>query len=246
MPNDTAPPDGDPEISIVLPTFCEAENIAAMIARLKKAVPSAEILVVDDDSPDLTWQIAAGAGARVIRRRGERGLASALNRGIDEAKGKIIAWMDADLSMPPEDVARLAGAIRAGADIAVGSRYAPGGRDLRPQLRVLTSLFINRLANLLLPVKVRDYDSGFVAARRDVFASAPLPAGGHGEYCIEFLCLAGLRGFSIQEVGYVFSDRMRGRSKSAGGLIVFARHGINYLKRIIAVRLKYKQYMCPL
>ncbi len=239
---DGATPDGSMEVTVVLPTYCEAENIAAMIKRLQKVVPGAEILVVDDDSPDLTWQIAADAGARAIRRCGERGLASALKRGIDEARGKIVVWMDADLSMPPEDVPRLLDAVRAGAEIAVGSRYTPGGQDLRPPLRVLSSKFINRFANLLLPVKVSDYDSGFVAARREVFDEIPLSAAGHGEYCIEWLCRSGLRGFRIREVGYFFSDRDSGVSKSAAGPLVFARHGIHYLVRVVGLRLKCNKY----
>ncbi len=235
---DATRPDAGIEISVVLPTFCEAENIAAMIRRLQAAIPNAEIIVVDDDSPDLTWQIAAAAGARAIRRRGERGLASALKRGIDEAEGEIVVWMDADLSMPPEDALRLVNAVKEGADVAVGSRYAPGGRDLRSPLRFLTSKAINRFANFLLPLEVKDYDSGFVAARREVFRKVPLPDGGYGEYCIEFLCQAGLSGFRIEEVGYRFSDRSHGASKSAAGPLVFVRHGINYFSRIIALWLK--------
>ncbi|MEW5946118.1 MAG: glycosyltransferase, partial [bacterium] len=192
-------------VTVVLPTYNEAQNVAAMIGRLRSALGDAEIIVVDDDSPDLTWKVAQEAGARVIRRVGERGLASALKRGVEESGGEVVVWMDADQSMPPEDVPRLLDAIDAGADVAVGSRYATGGRDARPLLRVITSRLINLFANLLLPVKVSDYDSGFVAARRDVFGAAPIPSAGHGEYCIEFLCAAGLKGFEIREVGYEFT-----------------------------------------
>ena len=225
-----------PSISIVLPVYNEAENIVAMIEGLRGALGEPEIIVVDDDSPDRTWEIAGDAGARVIRRIGERGLASALKRGISEARGGIIGWMDADMSMPPAAVPSLVAAIEGGADIAVGSRYAPGGRDLRPYFRVLTSQLINRFANLMLPVKVKDYDSGFVCARREVFEHVPLGDEGHGEYCIEFLCMAGAGGRRIEEVGYVFTDRTAGESKSAGGPLVFARFGIHYFGRVLAVR----------
>lgn len=228
------------EISIVLPVYNEAENIAPLISRLRAAIPSCEIIVVDDDSPDRTWEAAAKSGARVIRRIDERGLASALWRGITSAAGNIVVWMDADLSMPPEDAPRLVAAIRSGADIAVGSRYAEGGRDKRPFLRVFTSRCINIFANMLLPVKVKDYDSGFVAVRKPVFDSVPLSVDGHGEYCIEFLCAAGMSGFKIVEVGYVFTDRVLGESKSAGGLISFLALGLNYVRRVFAVRAKCK------
>ncbi len=245
MTDNRAPSASVPEVTIVLPVYQEAENIPEMIRRLRAAVPGVDVLVVDDDSPDMTWKIAEDSGARVIRRVGERGLASALRRGIGEARGDIIGWMDADLSMPPEAVPRLLAAIGGGADVAVGSRYAPGGKDARPFLRVFTSRVINRFANLLLPVKVRDYDSGFVAARRKVLEAVPLSTEGHGEYCIEFLCGAGLRGFRIDEVGYVFTDRTAGKSKSAGGPLVFARFGIDYFRRVLAVRRQCRRARTP-
>lgn len=227
-------------MSIVLPTYNEAENILPMIQRLSAALAEPEIIVVDDNSPDRTWEMAEAAGARVIRRTDERGLASALACGIAAARGEIIVWMDCDLSMPPEDALRLLNALRGGADIAVGSRYAPPGRDARPIMRRLTSRLINLFANILLPFKVKDYDSGFIAARRSVFHTIPLSPDGYGDYCIEFLCAAGLSGFNIVEVGYTFTDRSAGRSKTVQGFLSFLYLGMKYIRRILYLHGKFK------
>lgn len=207
-----------------------------MISRLRAAEDSIEIIVVDDDSPDRTWMLAGDAGSRVIRRTEVRGLASALRTGIDAARGKIVIWMDSDLSMPPESISSLIEAIKGGADIAVGSRYARGGKDVRPFLRTVTSRLINLFANVMLPVKVKDFDSGFVAVQKYVFDTVPLSPTGYGEYCIEFLCMAGLKGFRIEEVGFEFKDRAAGESKTAEGLFSFFKLGMQYMKRVLYIR----------
>lgn len=223
-------------VSFVLPVYNEAENVVPMILRLRAAVPGCEIIIVDDNSPDGSAAAAESAGARVICRKDERGLPGAIRAGLLQAKGAIICWMDCDLSMPPEDARRLVDAVRNGADIAVGSRYAPGGKDRRPLFRTITSLLINRFACAMLPVKVRDYDSGFVAARRSVIESVPFSTDGYGEYCIEFLCMAGMKGNRIDEIGYVFSDRIAGTSKSAPAWIPFIRNGANYVRKVLQLR----------
>lgn len=233
-------------VSVILPTYNEAENIAAVIELLRAALDSPEIIVVDDDSPDDTWRIAQASGVQVIRRTQARGLASAIKAGIDAATGDVVVWMDCDLSMPPRTVPLLVNAITAGgADIAVGSRYAPGGRDVRPWLRTFTSRLINGFATLLLPVKVKDYDSGFLAVRRDVFSVVPLSDQGYGEYCIEFLCMAGLNGYRITEVGFEFTDRMMGQSKTAAGLFSFFRLGLQYARRVLAIKRKCRLARTP-
>ena len=124
------------DITIVLPTFNERDNIAPLIERGLAALAGyeAEMVVVDDDSPDGTWQVVAALAerdprVRLIHRTEERGLTSAIAAGLAAARGKWVGWMDCDLSMPPEDLPCLAAALAAGADIVAGSRYLPGGRD---------------------------------------------------------------------------------------------------------------------
>ena len=127
------------DLSIVLPTFNESRNIIAVIEQLTAALGrltavSCEIIVVDDDSPDRTWQLAALQAAkagyahvRIMRRMGERGLATAIIRGWQASRGRILGVMDADLQHPPELMLKLFAAITNGASLAIGSRVADGG-----------------------------------------------------------------------------------------------------------------------
>jgi len=226
-------------ISIVLPTYNEKENIAELIHRLQKAVPDSEIVVIDDSSPDGTAGAArkAGKNVRVIERK-ERGLPSAIARGIAESKGGIVGWMDCDLCMPPEMVPKLAQALD-DADIAIGSRFVKGGRDARSFGRVLTSRLMNGFAHIVLG-QVRDYDSGFVLARRKVFDKVGIDQAGYGEYCIAFLYNAKKQGFKIVELPYTFTDRERGESKTTERRLSMLRHGLMYSARVIKLRLGLK------
>jgi len=216
-------------VCTVLPTYNEKENIGPLIQRLLASVrPPYMVLVVDDDSPDGTWQVVEKMMARVnnvgvirlalIRRQDERGLTSAIQRGVDEAidafGAEVVTWMDCDLSMPPEDVPRLLDAIEKGADVAVGSRWIPGGADEAhgPLPRTL-SWIINRYAMTLLGDQVHDYTSGFIAARARVLRSLRL-RGDYGEYCIDFLGRAVQHGYDVREVPYVCVPRIAGDSKT--------------------------------
>ncbi len=202
-------------ISVILPTYNESMNIGEMVDRLNKNVKNLkEILVIDDNSPDDTAKIASRLkNVKVIVRKNERGVGSAIYKGIKLAKGNIIAWMDCDLSMPPETLAEMLNKMD-GYDVVVGSRYVEGGKDKRDFLRVLTSRAINLMANIILNFKIRDYDSGFIAAKRDVFDKVTFNPKGHGEYCIEFLYRCTKKKLKVKELGYTFRDRKKGTSKS--------------------------------
>lgn len=234
-----------PQVAVILPTFDERENIVPLLERLARSLPplTYEILVVDDDSPDGTaaaaeaWA-AAHPGVRVIRRTTERGLRSAIQAGIDAAGADAICWMDCDLSMPPEHVPALVGAL-ADADVATGSRYVPGGTDARADvpLHRLASRVLNLGLRALLGGGVTDYTTGFVCARRRVFEAIRLE-GEYGEYCVAFLYRARRRGFRVVELGYRNTPRAAGRSKtavSAGGLLA---RGWPYLATALRLRLK--------
>ncbi len=233
-------------VSVVLPTYNEVSNISQLINRISVALKdySYEIIVVDDDSPDGTWKKACelnDKNVRVIRRIDERGLNTALRRGIHESQGKYIVWMDADQSMPPETILSLLEPLKNyGYDISLASRYVKGGKDLRPKLRLLTSKMINLTATLFLSFNlafnVLDYTSGYVAVRREVFERLPLPNSIYGEYCIAFLYHAKKKGFKIKEVPYSFIDRLKGESKTAGNLMTLLGFGWIYFKRILKLR----------
>ena len=236
-------PPTDPRglVSIILATYNERENIADTVGAILAHVPDpVEVIVVDDDSPDLTWKVATDLGdprVKVIRRTGARGLASAINRGIIESRGDIVGWLDADMSHPP-------GLLPAMLDrlgeyhVAVASRYVEGGQDNRSRMRVLTSRMINRLASLVLGYGIRDYDSGFIVLRRDVFDSVTLNPTGYGSYFIEFVYACRRKGLKVIELPYTFSDRTKGASKSAVNLWQFLTAGMAYGLRILSVRFK--------
>lgn len=231
----------DPRVSIVLATFNERENIVDTIQSVFEHLGnSAEVIVVDDDSPDETWRLAENLRhprVKVIRRVGTRGLASAFNRGIMESRGSVVGWLDADMCMPPSMLPGMI-ALLADHDVVVGSRYAPGGKDDRHWLRVVSSRMINGLATLVLGYGIRDYDSGFVVLRRSVFDKVSLIPTGYGAYFMEFLYDCRRKGLTIAEVPYVFRDRQKGISKSAPSVYRFFRTGLQYVGRIFLARLR--------
>lgn len=231
-------------ISIVLPTFNERDNIGPLIERTLRALADyeLEIVVVDDDSPDGTWQevaqlAEADSRVRLIHRTAESGLTSAIWRGIHEARGDWVGWMDCDLSMPPEAWPRLAQALENGADMVIGSRYVPGGADVAHSF---TGRFLSRVINLaasiLLDWEIKDYTSGFILARREVFKHVELQ-GDYGEYCIDMLYRAKKAKFILQEVPYICVPREKGESKTATNVWGYLTRGVNYVKTVSRLRL---------
>lgn len=228
------------KISIVTPTYNERENIITLIRSLKEHIaPPREIIVVDDNSPDGTADAVAALNDPdvILIRRKARGLASAFHRGILESTGDIVCWMDADTCMPPPVLAQMIDTLDQ-YDIAIGSRYADGGSDKRAAVRVLSSRIINGFANLMLGGGIKDYDSGFVALKRDVFDSITIIPFGYGEYFIEMVYDAHRAGLKIKEIGYEFTDRTEGFSKSMPSLWAFLKTGFHYAFRIVSIRFR--------
>ena len=224
--------------TVVLPTYDERENIGPLIERILASVDRPlEIIVVDDDSPDGTWQVVKDIAAgdpriSLLRRTEERGLTSALVAGIGLARGEVIAWMDCDLSMPPEVLPSLLETTKT-VDIAVGSRYVQGGADVGHSLvGQLFSRTINLWASLFLGWGVKDYTSGFMAVRRCVFERITL-RGDYGEYCIDLLARAQCLGFTIREVPYQCVPRQKGESKTATNSLGYIRHGWKYVLTVL-------------
>ncbi len=242
-----------PLVCTVLPTYNERSNIGGLIEGvLASAITPHLVLVVDDNSPDGTWQVVEEVAARhnhaadhsadvlkvaLIRRTNEKGLTSAIQRGIDEAiytyHAEIVTWMDCDLSMPPQDIPKLVRAItEQGADLAVGSRWIPGGADVAHGLMARTlSWVINHFAMLLLGRGVHDYTSGFIAGRAKVFQQIRLQ-GDYGEYCIDLLGRATRKGYQVQEVPYVCVPRTAGDSKTGANLWDYLVKGRKYVATI--------------
>ena len=231
-------------VCTVLPTYNERDNIGPLIEGiLASAITPHLVLVVDDNSPDGTSDVVAALAAQMkpdperrlvlVRRVGEKGLTSAIQRGIDEAinthHAAIVTWMDCDLSMPPSDVPKLVQAVLDGADVAVGSRWVPGGADVaHGQMARTLSWIINHFAIVLLGNQVHDYTSGFIAARAAVLQQIRLQ-GDYGEYCIDLLARANKAGYRLREVPYVCVPRTSGESKTGINLWDYLAKGRKYV-----------------
>jgi dolichol-phosphate mannosyltransferase len=226
-------------VSIILATYNESENIRGTISAIFTSLPDPmEIIVVDDNSPDLTWKIASEVGdprVKVIRRVKTRGLASAINRGVIESQGEVLGWMDADLCHPPSLLHAMLAALD-DCDVVIGSRYIRGGKDDRDPSRVSTSRFINRLASLVLNHGILDYDSGFILMHRYVLDSVSLTPSGYGAYFIQFIYACCRKGLKVIELPYTFTERTRGVSKSNKNLVQFGLAGLGYITTILKTR----------
>jgi dolichol-phosphate mannosyltransferase len=229
-------------VSIILATYNESENIRDIISAIFTSLPDpVEIIVVDDDSPDLTWKIATEVGdlrVKVIRRVKTRGLASAINRGIIESRGDFIGWMDADMCHPPALLPGMLTSLQE-CDVVIGSRYMKGGKDDRDPSRVLSSRFINRIASLVLGHGILDYDSGFILMHRHVLDSVSLSPKGYGAYFIEFIYACCRKDMKVIEIPYTFTERTKGISKSNTNLFKFGVAGLGYIVRILSTRVSH-------
>jgi len=164
------------------------------------------------------------------------GLASALHRGIHEAKGNAIVWLDCDLGIPPEIIPKLVEKL-AEYDVAIGSRYVKYGEETRAIWRAWLSICINLWARLFMGSKIKDYTSGFAAVRREVFDKIDFTPTGFGEYFIEFSYKCIKNNLKVIEVGYSYGRRKGGLSKSDGSKIVLLKYGLQYALKIIKWRL---------
>lgn len=217
--------------SVVVPTYDERGNIEPLARRVFSAIsPSdSELIVVDDDSPDGTAvrveELAADTGLplRCLMRRNERGLATAVIHGLRAARGEFCVVMDADLSHPPELIPALVAVMRNPAiDMAIGSRFVPGGIvDLHwPLHRRLNSLFGRMLARPLTPV--RDMMSGYFCVRRSSLRLETLAPVG---YKIALELIVRHRWRNITEIPITFTDRTAGKTKlTVGEQLRYLRH----------------------
>ena len=220
-------------VLVVVPTYNEADNIDQVLRRIREAMPEATVLVVDDGSPDGTADMAEVLGKElgdieVMRRHGKSGLGSAyragfrwgLDRGFD-----AFVEMDADLSHEPEALPDLVGALSGGCELAVGSRYVPGG--VIPNWawhRRLLSRGGNVYASALLGLGVSDSTSGFRAYASTVLRRIELDrirADGYG-FQIEMTYEAKRAGATVVEVPIRFVDRVEGESKMSMVIVVEA------------------------
>jgi dolichol-phosphate mannosyltransferase len=218
---------------VVIPTYNEADNVVEAISRVRAAVPAAEILVVDDNSPDGTARTVEAVGAddhhvHVLRRPAKSGLGGAYRAGFAwgaEAGFEVMVEMDADLSHDPAALPSLLAGIDRGADLVIGSRYVPGGSI--PEWawhRKALSRWGNRYAAAMLRLGVQDATAGYRAYRAtmlDKLDLSTVSADGYG-FQIEMTYRTAALGGTIVEVPIAFTDRTRGTSKMSSRIIVEA------------------------
>lgn len=217
-------------VLVVVPTYCEAESLPDTLARLLTAVPDVDVLVVDDASPDGTGRIAddlAAADPRVhvLHRAGKVGLGAAYVAGFGwglDAGYEVLVEMDADGSHQPEQLPRLLAALDAGADLALGSRWVPGGAVHHwPRRRAFLSRGGNTYTRLVTGIGVRDATGGYRAFRRRVLESLDLTSVASQGYCfqVDLAWRAVRAGFRVVEVPIDFVDRVAGTSKMSGSIV---------------------------
>ena len=216
--------------TVVIPTFDEAANVESVLRGVRERLPEADVLVVDDDSPDGTRDIARKAAEalgqiEVLTRRGKRGLGAAYRDGFAHALGngaEICVQMDADLSHDPGMLHALVAAVEHGADAALGSRYVPGGEIVDwPPLRRWLSRWGNRYAAAMLGLAVNDATSGFRAYSADALTRlgyGTVTAEGYG-FQVEMTHRLVRAGGRIVEIPITFRDRTLGQSKLTHHLI---------------------------
>ena len=233
---------GEIKLSLVIPTFNESKNLEQLVARLSRVLDQClpgryELIVVDDDSPDGTCAVALRLAdrypaLRIMRRRGEKGLSTAVIRGWQAARGEVLAVIDADLQHPPEVVERLWAQMADGADLATGSRHAEGGGVSEwSALRRALSRGAQFLGLCVLPTvvgRVSDPMSGYFMVRRSAIADTELSPLG---YKILIEVIGRGRIARIAEVPYVFVERAAGESKVTSKLYV------EYLRHLLRLRL---------
>jgi dolichol-phosphate mannosyltransferase len=223
------------KISLIIPTYNEKDNIVPLVERVHQALSGYdyEILLVDDNSKDGTIEAATSLAARfpvkVIVRREERGLATAVVHGLKHAAGNIVAVMDADLQHPPEVLPGLVRAMENGADMAIASRYIKGGGcpDWGLSRRVISKAAL-LVSHLLLPAtrRVKDPLSGFFMFRREKVDADRLKPSGY-KISLEIMLVGNFQ--RVVEVPYIFEDRSAGKSK------LRPQQQIDYLKHVFSL-----------
>jgi dolichol-phosphate mannosyltransferase len=220
------------QLSIVLPTYNESQNIVRMLDSIAETLPAdtaAEIIVVDDNSPDGTADIAICHAKNilnnrklhieVIRREAKLGLSSAILAGVQSATGDIILAMDGDFSHPPQIIPHIIEALLdSNYDIVVASRYVSGGSIVGwPFKRRLMSRGATKIAQYGLGIEVKDPVSGFFAFRRHIIQGVKFDALGY-KMLLEILVKA--RGARVKELPYTFTNRRAGTSKLDAGVMI--------------------------
>jgi dolichol-phosphate mannosyltransferase len=219
-------------VAVIVPTYNERGNLEQIAARLRTAVPEADLLVIDDNSPDGTGEIADKLAAgdtsiHVLHRPAKAGLGSAYITGFRWALERgygVLVEMDADGSHDPAELPALLAAL-ADADLVIGSRWVPGGTVLNwPKSREILSRSANTYARIMLSISIRDATAGYRAYRADTLHAVGLDQVMSRGYCFQIdLVLRSVRaGLTVVEVPITFVERTLGASKMSKSVVAEA------------------------
>ena len=224
--------------SVIVPTYNEKENIEALIERLLDLPVEVQVIVVDDNSPDGTGDIADRMAEKnpgqvdVVHREGKLGLGTAYIAGFKHAikfQSNLIVTMDADFSHPPENIPMMIDKIHDGNDLVIGSRYVPGGKAVECTFpRKVLSWGANAFARIALGLTAHDTTAGFRCYRREVLESINLDeifSNGYS-FLIEMLYKVQSQGWQVGEVPIVFHNRRQGVSKISRNEVMKAMYTV--------------------
>lgn len=216
---------------VIIPTYNERQNLPLIVRRVHEAQPDVHVLIVDDDSPDGTGQLADELAVadpdrvHALHRTVKEGLGAAYLAGFAWGLGRqytVLVEMDADGSHPPEQLDRLLRAVDEGADVVIGSRYVDGGEVVNwPRRRLVLSRTANGYSRILLGVDIHDITAGYRAYRREVLEKIDLGAvdtKGYG-FQVDLTWRSINAGFTVVEVPITFTEREHGVSKMDGSTI---------------------------
>jgi dolichol-phosphate mannosyltransferase len=225
----TAPSQFAGHVAVIIPTYNERDNIGPITARVRSAVPGADLLIVDDNSPDMTGRIADELAAadrhlHVLHRQAKAGLGAAYIAGFQWALDRdydAVVEMDADGSHQPEELPRLLSALN-NADLVLGSRWVPGGQVLNwPRSRQILSRAGNTYARVMLGITLRDVTGGYRVYRASALREIELGNVQSQGYCFQIdLAVRALQaGLTVAEIPITFIERTRGASKMSSTII---------------------------
>jgi len=216
-------------VSVVLSTYNERENLSRLVPIIENVFArngiAGEIIVVDDNSPDGTSEVAKELGqkfgnVRLLWRPGKLGPGSAHADGYKFSEGEIIVGMDTDFSHSPYDIPRFVAKVREGFDVVAGCRYTRGGQYEVNSFQTLKKSVASRLGNILIRtlsgVPLHDFTTAFRGIRREVVDSVETESKGNS-FFMEFIIKSYRNGYRMTELPIVFRDRVAGKSKLSLG-----------------------------
>lgn len=229
------------KISIILSSYNEALTIENTINELRKNIKNLELIIVDDNSPDGTFEVIKkyqDENTRIFCRRSSKGLASAFLCGLLYSTGEIIGWLDSNMGELAEHFPKMEKELKE-YDLVLLSRYINNEKnDQRNIIRVIFSKLINKFCNIFLTNTIKDFTSSIFIMNKNVLQKVVPISYGHGEFFIEFLYSCYKKNVKIKEISYIQVNDIEGNSKTAPNFFVFIYLGLFYITRVIISKIR--------